>query len=535
MRGRIKLSLSRIRKRSANAEDARLHKNGRQIDVALTISPTRDAKGRVTGAAQIARGVTERKQTEQALHESETRLKQVLATVADAVVLAGQDGRIAMVNRAAADMFGYESEAELTGQQLDVLMPAAEAARHGAYLSAARLQGSRVLGAKGRELVGQRKDGSEFPIELSVSTFSSGRERFYTAVLRDITQRKNAEMTLRDSARQAQELAATRQRLAAIVTSSADAIIAFNVHGRITDWNHAAETMFGYTAEEAVGRNADLLVAPLGEIPPGEGPRGAFDHALSGLPFRRDTRRVTKDGAIIDVSVTATQIKTPDGEVLGVSAVMRDIRERKRQEERLGFLVREMNHRAKNLLTVVQAMAQQTASNSPEEFVPRFGARLRALAANQDLLVRSDWTSVRLDELVRSQLATFEDKIGSDIQLNGPPLHISAKAAQTLGMALHELTTNAAKYGALANGDGQVAIDWRLEGEREKRIFTMTWREQGVENIAPPRKRGFGSLVISHIVKQSLDAAVDLDYSPPGVTWRMECPAKEVLHDERGV
>jgi two-component sensor histidine kinase len=211
-----------------------------------------------------------------------------------------------------------------------------------------------------------------------------------------------------------------------------------------------------------------------------------------------------------------------------------DITERKMQEERVTLLMREVNHRFKNMLTVVQAIARQTAANTAEDFARRFGERIQALSASQDLLVMNLWRGVPLDELARAQLALFEDLIGARIKLSGPRLVITAAASQAIGMALHELATNAGKHGALSSEEGRVKVEWGLEssGAGEK-TFAMSWREEDGPTVSPPSREGFGTTVIRRIVQQSLDAKVELNFPPEGLAWRLRCPASHVIDGGR--
>ncbi len=215
------------------------------------------------------------------------------------------------------------------------------------------------------------------------------------------------------------------------------------------------------------------------------------------------------------------------------AVVFRDITERKNHEEQIDLLMREVNHRSKNMLSVVQAIARQTASANTREFIERFSERIGALAASHDLLVQNEWKNVGLGELVRSQLAHFEDLIGTRIELSGPALRISAAAAQNIGMAMHELAANAGKYGALSNGSGCVNIEWSLSSQEAGSTFTISWRERGGPPASPPDKRGFGSTVISRMVMESLNAKVDLEFKPEGLSWRLECPAAEIAGRNR--
>lgn len=209
---------------------------------------------------------------------------------------------------------------------------------------------------------------------------------------------------------------------------------------------------------------------------------------------------------------------------------IQDITERKRAEEHLKFLTQEVNHRSKNLLAVIQAVSRQTTSNSPADFQQRFGERLQGLAASQDLLVKSLWRNVPLDELVRSRLAHFSDLLDSRIVISGPQLNITAAAAQTIGLAIHELATNAGKYGALSNDTGRVQICWGVsDQDGSSPRFTMQWQETGGPRISAPAQGGFGTTVVGQMTRMSLDADVQLDYAADGAKWRLDCPAASII------
>jgi PAS domain S-box-containing protein len=205
---------------------------------------------------------------------------------------------------------------------------------------------------------------------------------------------------------------------------------------------------------------------------------------------------------------------------VGVVATVQDISERKEHEERLNLLMREVNHRARNMLSVVDAIAHQTVADGG-----RFSERIEALAAHQDLLVRSEWKGVEIEDLARAQLAHFAALIGSRIAMQGPKLLLNPASAQAIGLALHELATNAAKYGALTTDEGRVDVGWATEGD----AFTMNWTERGGPPVFAPERRGFGTKLMKEMAERSLDGEVDLDYPPSGATWRLACPAANVL------
>ncbi|MFU8864941.1 MAG: HWE histidine kinase domain-containing protein [Rhodobacterales bacterium] len=212
-----------------------------------------------------------------------------------------------------------------------------------------------------------------------------------------------------------------------------------------------------------------------------------------------------------------------------VAVLFNDVTTRKRHEQHTEMVMRELNHRSKNLLALVEAVARQTASSHAADFLPRFGERVRALASSHDLLFQHAWQAVPIEDLIRSQLAHFADLVGTRIGFSGPVLMITADAAQALGMAFHELATNAAKYGALANDTGSILIAWDVVGAGDQRHLTLRWSEQGGPDVAKPAKRGFGSKVTTEMVQASTGGNVTVEYENAGLTWRLSCDASAVL------
>jgi PAS domain S-box-containing protein len=202
-----------------------------------------------------------------------------------------------------------------------------------------------------------------------------------------------------------------------------------------------------------------------------------------------------------------------------------DITERKEREEKERLLMREIDHRARNMLSVVQSIARHTTTKSPEDFIACFSARIQALSANQELLARNEWNGVEIADLVRAQLAHFADLIGSRIVVHGAKLRLNPASAQAIGLALHELGTNAEKYGALSTDTGDVDIGWGIDGD----TLIMRWSEHGGPPVSMPTRRGFGTIVMAAMAERSVGGTVDLDYAPSGVTWRLTCPAANAL------
>jgi PAS domain S-box-containing protein len=240
--------------------------------------------------------------------------------------------------------------------------------------------------------------------------------------------------------------------------------------------------------------------------------------------YEVEKRYLRKDGTPVWVHITGTAVRRNDGSVDHFVTVIQNISERKRAEEQVRLLLREMSHRGKNILALVQAVARQTVVSDPEHFIDRFTDRIQAISASQDLLVRTSWTGVDVDDLVYAQLSHFADLIDYRICLDGPKLRLNGAAAQAIGMALHELATNASKYGALSTDAGQVNISWRADG-----LFKMNWTERHGPPVRPPDRRGFGTTVMESMAKQAVDGAVELEYDTAGVAWHLTCPAANAL------
>jgi len=243
--------------------------------------------------------------------------------------------------------------------------------------------------------------------------------------------------------------------------------------------------------------------------------------------YRSNYRVRHDDKSWRDVEDRGQIIRDAEGKAVQLIGTIVDVSERRHAEERERFLMREVNHRAKNILSLVQAVARQLTTTGGSDFLGRFEERLQALAEHQDLLTQNAWQGVALDELVRAQLAHFKELLDDRIRMNGPPVILTGNAAQLVGMALHELATNAGKYGALSTDKGRIGISWELDSADDR--FMMRWIETGGPAVKPPQRRGFGSTVIERMIRASFNAQVILDFQMTGLIWQFTCPAAKVL------
>jgi PAS domain S-box-containing protein len=309
--------------------------------------------------------------------------------------------------------------------------------------------------------------------------------------------------------------------LAAIVDCSDDAILSKDLHGRITSWNKGAERLFGYASAEAVGKPITLLIPPdrrdeepaiLERISRGE----RVDHY--------ETARQRKDGSLVEVSLTASPVRNAKGQIVEVSKIARDITGRKRREAQLATLAREAEHRAKNVLSVVQACVQLSHADTPEELKRVIAGRVRALASVISLFAETRWAGAELRTLVTEELSPYCLHGAALRRLDGPKLILEPNAAQAIAITLHELATNAAKYGALLVSDGHVDVEWsRAEADQ----IALRWTETGGPSVQPPVREGFGTQLMNAMIRRQLEGEIDFD-------WRVRGLVCEITFSHRG-
>jgi PAS domain S-box-containing protein len=450
----------------------------------------------------ITRDITQRKENERSARENEYRFRQVLHALPTAIYTTDAKGKITFYNQAAVDLAGRTPE--LGSDEWCVTWKLCRAdgtplPHDQCPMAVALKERRRVVGT---ETIAERPDGSRsWFIPYPTPLFDrAGRLTGAVNMLIDVTERQQADLL--------------SAKLAAIVASSDDAIVGKTLDGVITSWNAGAARIFGYTADEMIGQHIQRIIPP--ELQSEE------DDILAAL--RRgehvdhfETVRVAKSGKRIDISATISPIRDKFGRLVGASKVGRDITERKQAENLQQLLIGELNHRVKNTLATVQSIANQTVhhARTPGEFAASFGGRIQTLARTHSLLTESTWQGAELSALIREQLTVNE--AGDDrISYAGPSVMLNPQAALHLSLVLHELATNARKYGALSDPRGRLSIKWMVRTNGERQLL-LQWQERDGPAVTVPRRRGFGT----SLIEKSLEAhggEASIRYEGEGLT-----------------
>jgi PAS domain S-box-containing protein len=570
---------------------------------------------------------------------SEARLRAIVDNAVEGIITIDELGIVNDVNPAVSRLFGYTPE-ELIGQNVKILMPDAYGREHDGYLRNYRLTGRRKIIGIGREVAGRRKDGSEFPIELSVSEVPLGDRRLFTGIVRDITERKRVEaerqrfvslvenssdfiatasltwevlyinragqaligvtpdrvtglevrdlwddstlpvvigealpaqqrgesmrfqgrvrhfvtgelievdcnafaildaetrapatiaFSIRDIREQKQAEQALRDseaRITGILDSAVDGIVTIDERGSIESLNPAAQRIFGYTPAELIGRNVNVLMP---EPYHREHDQYLRNYRHTGrrkiIGIGREVVGRRKDGTTFPLDLSVSEVNLGDRRLF--TGIIRDITERKEAERHRNLLVAELSHRVKNILATVVSVSRQTFKRGQtdlEQARDAFEGRLLALSKAHTRLGESDWKGANLEDVLRDEIAPYQDSDEGRIRLAGPPVELGPRLAVALGMAFHELATNAAKHGALSGAGGAVEVNWELALRGEETLLRLEWRERGVAGLKPPKRSGFGRFLLERGLAHDLKGKVQLDFAEGGLRCTILCP-----------
>ncbi|TGQ63502.1 PAS domain S-box protein [Mesorhizobium sp. M00.F.Ca.ET.186.01.1.1] len=479
--------------------------------------PYRTRDNRIAGVVITFIDITERRQGESAVRASEQRLKDLIAALPGAVYTTDAKGRITSYNPAAVELWGRRPELgtdEWCGSWR-IYRPDGTPLPHDECPMAIALKENRPL--QGAEAVAERPDGVRVPFLAYPTPLRDAAGKVTGAVnmLVDITERKRSE-----------ELA---ERLAAIVASSDDAIISKHLDGIVISWNIGAERLFGYRSDEIVGKSIMILVPPDRQ----DEEKNILERVRQGEHIQHyETRRQRKDGTMVWVSLTLSPLGDAQGRAIGASTIARDMTERRRADEHRKIMMGELNHRVKNTMAVIQSIASQTLGHAStlDEARNTFNARLINLANAHDVLTRESWQSANLADIIADTIKPHGGR-ENRFRMEGPDIRLTPNVALAIAMTLHELSTNAVKYGALSMENGYVEIGWRIEGEGASRRLVLRWQESGGPPVAKPSHKGFGSRLIERALASELGGEVRVDYASTGVMCTIIAPLRtgEVL------
>ena len=457
------------------------------------------------------------------LRDGELQFRELLEALPAAVYTTDAGGRITFFNEAAADLWGCRptlGKNDWCGSWR-LYWPDGRPMRHDECPMAVALKEARPI--HGAEAAAERPDGSRVPFLANATPLRdrSGALTGAVNLLIEITARKRSGPV-------------TRQ-FALIVESSEDAIVSADLDGNIRTWNPGAEQLFGYMAEEVIGKPITFY------IPTDR--HGEESDILSRIrrgecidPY--ETVRQRKGRSLVEVSVTASAIKNAEGAIIGVSEIARDITEQRRAQEQQNLLLREMSHRVKNLFAVASGLVTLSArsARTPADMAETVRDRLCALARAHGLtrpgLIDGDGKPCQdttLHDLVQTILAPYVDPQRFEDHgffiITGPCLPIGGNAVTSLALVMHELATNAAKYGALSSFGGYIHIDWSVQKDE----LLLTWKEHGGPSLDGPAEReGFGNSLVRRIVTGQFGGQLSYDWKPDGLIIRLSVPVERL-------
>ena len=535
--------------------------DGTRFPFAAYPTPLRNDNGDLVGAVNMLVDLTERTRNE----EAALRLAAIVELSDDAIISKDLRGVITSWNKAAERLFGYKSE-EIVGKPVTTLMPP-DRQHEELEILGKIVRGERI---EHYETVRQRKDGSLIDISLTTSPVKNAEGRVIGAskIVRDITARRRIAEQLRQ---QTLRLATINQiskllsrdldleRIIQTVTDVATGLIGAKFGAffyNLTEGGGEAHTVYTVSGEGSgmprnsalfdptfrgtgvvrsddiradprYGKNTPHIGLPTGNLPvvsylavPVIGRSG---DVLGGLFFGHDQPGVFKENSESMVVDIASHAALAIDNARLHKATEAEVARRRAAEEAKEVLLNEIQHRVRNTLATVHAIAAQTFRRAPNTERESFGARLRALAGAHDLLTRQNWDGAAVGEVVERALEPFRDQSPARFRIEGHDALLSAKKALLTVMILHELGTNAVKYGALSSDNGRVSVTWELTNEANDSRLRLHWRESGGPPVQPPDRKGFGSTLIERALEGESGKA-QMDFNPSGLVCVLDFP-----------
>ncbi len=472
----------------------------------ISYSPISTAETGVLGVFCIVNETTARVVAQRQLMENQQRLELLFSQTDAGMALSERSGRLVKVNPRLCELAGQREEDLLAGALDAVLDPSDKAAYQ---------NGLTTLFNEGESFVEKFSlrggKGRKTPVSCAASPVRDDTGTITHAVwtIIDLTEQLRS-----------QEL---ESQLAAIVSSSHEAILSTDLEMRILSWNHGAERLYGYSASEAIGRKVTMLL-PSDRMTEEVEIIANISRGLAVAPH--ETVRLHKNGTRLDVQLTVSPVRDGNGRIIGASKTAHDISDRKKAEQLQQAILGEMKHRIKNVLATVQALARQTFRNPTHKSAYQiFEARLAAMARTHDLLTADVWQATELSKLVEQALLPFGP---ANFAIEGPQVDLSSRAAMAFSLGLHELATNAAKYGALSVPAGSVDVRWHIDPQTRQLHFS--WHERHGPAVATPKNKGFGSKLIDGVLAGEINGTVDRSYDAAGLRCLIRTDLSNLSH-----
>lgn len=475
----------------------------------LSYSPIGKSEDGALGVLCIVKETTQRVIAQRLLAENQERLELLFSQTDAGIALSDHSGNLIKVNQRLCEITGY-AEAGILAINLQTILAYEERTETEDLLE--------KLFSLGESFVQTHRlmsgNGYMIPVSLSVSPVRDAAGAVTQAIwtILDITEQQRAQ--------------ALESQLAAIVASSHDAILSTDLDMHILSWNDGAEQLYGYHAEEIIGQKVTVLL-PSDRADEENGILNKISLGLRVAPH--ETVRLHKNGKRLDVQLTVSPVRDGLGKIIGASKIAHDISDKKRSEHLQKAILGEMKHRIKNVLATVQALARQTfREESQQSAYEAFEARLAAMARTHDILTADGWQSAELRHIVEQALLPFGP---THFTIEGPAIVVSSRAAMAFSLGLHELATNAAKYGALSVPDGTVEVNWKIEDQLSE-LFEFHWVEKGGPPVEAPQRKGFGSKLIEIVLASEVNGTVKIDYNVHGYSCLLTAPVSGISPDD---
>lgn len=452
----------------------------------------------------------------------------ILELLPIATCICDLSGRILQYNRRAVEIWGRQPLPGETHDQFTAKSKffAADGQRlHRSRVSEALQSGATI---KDDEVTVERPDGSRVAVLINIDPLfdTQGHRWGIICCLQDVTERKRV---LEQLARSRQDLRQQEQRWNATYEHAAIGIVETDAHGRFLRVNEAICSITGLSREELLGWRLYARTHPDDR----EVDEDLYRRQVAGDIgfYSLEKRFIRKDGRVIWIAVRSSTVRDAAGGFLYGVRVVQDITARKEAEERQKLLIDELNHRVKNTLATVQSLATQTArgTDSPETFRQAFEGRLIALSQAHDQLTRRHWKSADLHDIIAGATAPHVAHSQDQIVIDGETITVTTRVALTLALAIHELATNAAKYGALSVSCGRIRVDWRIEGAARAQKLVIRWSEHGGPPVQAPVRQGFGTRFIVGSIAAELEGTARLDFDAAGLCCTIEVPLRNAL------